>query len=270
MKDYKAIFETIESTLLKIGSQNLSEDQIRARLEDYKHVEGQQFTDDQYYQKLVKVVFYSGFRAQTVTGKLPIIQGHFPRYDTVADYGEHEVESILNDKPMIKNKRKVDACIENAKTFRPIVGKYGSFQKFVDSFEPTKSDTNLKRLKEDLQQRFKGLGGITTYHFLTSIGMPVLKPDRVIKRIFARLGLVETGAEEWAFVQEGRKFAQATGHPIRYIDIVFVAYGQVQTKELGVERGICLEQEPTCSVCGVTKLCEFYGNHRTAAQAVAN
>ncbi len=122
------------------------------------------------------------------------------------------------------------------------------------------------RLKEDLQLRLVGLGEITTYHFLTDIGMPVLKPDRVVTRIFTRLGLVEQDAGPLSIIHEGKKFAEATGLPIRYVDIVFVAYGQVQTKEIGLERGICLEINPSCSVCGAARYCDYYTGSRRDRQ----
>ncbi len=85
---------------------------------------------------------------------------------------------------MIRNKRKVEACIKNAVAFKSIVSEHGSFQTYIDSFSPTASFENLMLLKEELEYRFAGLGRITTYHVMTDIGLPVLKPDRVICRIF--------------------------------------------------------------------------------------
>jgi DNA-3-methyladenine glycosylase I len=61
-----------------------------------------------------------------------------------------------------------------------------------------------------------------------------------------------------ALVQEARKFSRATGHPIRYIDIVFVDYGQAQNTEIGIDQGICLELSPSCQVCGATSFCDYY------------
>jgi DNA-3-methyladenine glycosylase I len=67
-----------------------------------------------------------------------------------------------------------------------------------------------------------------------------------------------------ALIQEGRKFAKATGYPIRYIDRVFVAYGQERTSDMGLSRGICLERNPACSSCGANKYCEYFGASRAA------
>lgn len=258
MKDYRTIFAGVEFTLIGVGSRNLPEEKIRARLDKFKEVEGRTFTDAEYYWTLVCVIFYSGFRAATVSGKLDVIQGHFPDYETVADYGEHEVGRILSDPKMIRNRRKVQACVDNARTFRRIVDEYGSFERYLDSFSPAESFEDLMLLKEELEYRFKGLGRVTTYHFLTDIGLPVLKPDRVICRIFHRLGLIESNKQLLKAVIQGRKFAQAMRHPVRYIDIVFVVYGQMESKGFGIDRGICLENDPACSICGVRNHCNYY------------
>ena len=264
MRDYRAIFDGVESTLISVGSRNLPEEKIRARLDKFKEFEGRIFTDAEYYWTLVCVIFYSGFRATTVGGKLDVIQGRFPDYETAAGYGDDEVSRILSDPEMIRNRRKVQACVDNARTFKSIVNQYGSFQGYVDSFSPAESFEDLMLLKEELEYRFKGLGRVTTYHFLTDIGLPVLKPDRVICRIFHRLGLIESKKQLLKAVIQGRKFAQATGHPVRYVDIVFVAYGQMESKGFGIERGICLEENPACSLCGVTSYCQYHAQTGTA------
>lgn len=258
MKDYKTIFEKVEATLISAGSANTPVDNIRANLDKFKRLEGKVFSDADYYWVLVYVVFYSGFRAATVSAKLNLIRRYFPDYETVAGYDASKVDEMLSDPEMIRNRRKVEACVQNAKVFKNIVSEYGSFQAYIDSFAPAASFENLMLLKEELEYRFEGLGRITTYHVLTDVGLPVLKPDRVICRIFQRLGLIESDEQFLKTVIQGRKFAQATGHPIRYIDIVFVAYGQVESQEFGLASGICLKQNPLCSICGVTDYCNYY------------
>jgi DNA-3-methyladenine glycosylase I len=170
---------------------------------------------------------------------------------------------------MIRHKGKIQASVDNAQAFKAVVDQYGSFQKYVDSFSPKASFENLMRLRRDLRRRFRYLGKITAYHFLTDIGMPVLKPDKVIRRIFYRLGLIESEGESeeqlLKVIFQGQKFAQETGHPIRYIDIVFVAYGReglVKSGDIGIERGICLEDDPQCSICGVNKYCDYFAASR--------
>lgn len=95
---------------------------------------------------------------------------------------------------------------------------------------------------------------------MTDIGLPVLKPDRVMSRIFIRLGLLQNKKQLLKAVLQGRKFAEATKHPIRYIDIVFVKYGQDSSKDYGIDQGICLEKKPRCSACGVQAHCVYWAN----------
>lgn len=260
MKDYKAIFESIETSLITEGSKKLSTEKIRENLDWFKHLEGKKFSDNDYYQILVNVIFYSGFRAATVSAKMPVIRAYFSDYLTVIEYTEDKFNQILSDIKMIRNSAKIKACIKNAYVFRDLIRKYGSIQSYIDTFSPYTSFENAMRLKDEVESRFCRLGKITVYHFLTDIGLPVLKPDRVICRIFERLDLIESKENTFEAIIQGRKFAEATGLPIRYIDIVFVAYGQVQSKEFGIERGICLEEKPFCRLCNAQAYCKYYQN----------
>jgi DNA-3-methyladenine glycosylase I len=254
---YRLLFQQVEASLLDYGSR----EKIQAQLDVYKTKADQQLTDDRCFSTLVYVTFYSGFRAATVTARRDAIRRWFPDWRTVAGYSDEQVGAIMSDEGMIRNRKKITACIENAKVIGKLVQEHGSLAQYIASFSPKESFENLLLLKEELEGRFHYLGGTTVYHFLTDIGMPVLKPDRVICRIFKRLGLIDSEEQLLKAVIQGRKFAEATELPIRYIDRVFVAYGQVQTPGLGIDRGICLKQ-PRCSVCGIKSFCRWYQRER--------
>jgi DNA-3-methyladenine glycosylase I len=259
VKSYQEVFEAFESTLLEVGDRRL----VAKSLEPAKRLEGKRFADDECYRMLVHIVFYSGFRADIVTRKLPIIDKHFPNYKAVAGFGSLDVERIRDDEHMIRHERKIKACIENARAFREIISKYGSFQAWLDSLPKAESDREILELRNEFVRLFGFLGNRTAFHFMTDLGMPVLKPDRVIERIFKRLGLVPQDARDGdelyvALIQEGRKFARATGYPIRYVDRVFVAYGQVHSPNMGIEDGICLERSPACLKCRAKEFCSYY------------
>lgn len=256
MYEYENIFKTFEKSFLDYGSQNKPVCQIQAQLDKYKDFETRSLSDNQYYEIMVFVVFYSGFRAATVTAKSEVIKKHFPNWEDVSCYGSEEINHILSDPQMIKNRRKITACVNNAKTFKFLIDKYGSFRNYINSFDALSSFENLMLLKEELEAKFPYLKKVTVYHFLTDIGMPVLKPDRVICRIFKRLGLIENDSQLLKTVIHGRKFSECTKLPIRYIDIIFVAYGQVQSIEFGIDKGICLEI-PRCNLCGAKNHCHY-------------
>lgn len=261
-QDYQDIFESIESTLIKEASRALPTDTVRRRFDKNKQVEAKVFSDKDYYWVFVYVVFYAGFRAAIVSAREDTIHKHFPDYRTVAAYGESEIDRILDDPGMIRNERKVRACVKNARVFEGIIAQQGSFQSYLHSFRPRESFENLLRLRADLQRRFSYIGPTTSLHVLTEIGMPALKPDVVMRRIFYRLGLTEsqgtTEDELLDVLREGLRFSEVTGHPMRYIDIVFVKYGQVRSEYYGIDRGVCLGSDPRCTICGLTGRCRYY------------
>lgn len=253
---YKDIFEAVENTLIEYGSRNKVRNEVESKLNVFKHFEGRILSDNDFYEILVFVTFYSGFKAATVTAKRDIILKHFPDWETVSTYSEKNIDQIMNDDQMIRNKIKIEACIYNAIQFKKILNSYKSFHDYIKSFNPESSFENLVLLKEELEVKFKYLGSRTVYHFLTDIGMPVLKPDRVLCRIFKRLGLIESDKQLLKTVIHGRKFSEATNLPIRYIDIVFVAYGQAHSEEFGIDRGICLKN-PRCEFCNISTFCHY-------------
>jgi len=267
MHPYKIIFDGLHSTLKK--NSGLSEEEFDKRLDKYKKFENRDYSDDEYFDKLVQVVFYSGFKEQIVNAKLDIIKSYFSNYQKVLNYGEHEIKEMMQDEKMIKNRDKIESCIKNARTFKELIEEYGSFQRYVNSFKikdsfGNYSFENLMLFKEEIEFNFSYLGTTTSYHFMTDIGLPVLKPDRVVKRIFCRLGFIDTQEMDKQILKtiiQGRKMSEAVGWPIRAVDIILIRYGQVgKDEEFDLEGGICLEANPKCHICGVKKFCHFAGN----------
>ncbi len=257
MTDFKDIFNQIEKTLREQSAfNNIEFDRQYGR---FKKFENKKRTDQEFFEMLIMIIFYSGFRSSTVENKEQIILGYFSNYEVVSQYTDKDIKIILADSKMIRNERKIKSCITNAKIFKEKVFKHGSFQAYLESFDANSSFENLLYLKEELEYSFEYLGGTTVYHFLTDLGFNVLKPDRVILRIFKRLGLIENEKQFLKTIVLGRKFAEAIGQPIRYVDIILVKYGQLGESDMfGLKNGICLEKNPNCKVCGLHKYCEYF------------
>lgn len=247
-----SIFQRLQETMLSNSSYTKTE--FDEKFDLYKNYGNKDIVDNDYYKVLVDIIFYSGFRASTVDKYLDTIHAYFSDYKIVMQYSNEQAEQIKNDSKMIKNKAKIDACIKNAKRIDEIVSKHGSVKAYIKSFEPNKSDDCLLKFKKSLETNFSFLGGVTSYHFMTDIGLNVLKPDRVISRIFNRLGLIEDENDLLGTVKVGRAFSAATKLPIRYIDIIFVTYGQLNQEKLEC---ICSEKNPKCQKCGVKIYCHY-------------
>lgn len=264
MAEYEKIFQIAERTLREQSW--FSDHEFDTQYGRFKKLESMTRNDQEYFEMLILIVFYSGFRAATVENKVKTILRHFPDHNIASQYTQGNIKEILSDPKMIRNERKIRACVNNAKAFKQIVDDFGSFQSYLDSFEARASFENLILLKEELEYKFSYLGGTTVYHLLTDIGFHVLKPDRVILRIFRRLGLIESEKQLLKAVAQGRKFAELIGQPIRYIDIIFVKYGQHgESKEFGLDNGICLNKNPRCNICGLPDYCDYYKRARNTA-----
>lgn len=248
--DYNQIFFKIEDALRE-QSTNFS------RFEDFKKINYKSLpTDDTVFKTIVGIVFYSGMKAATVTNRLPAI------YEYLGDYKKAihlDSQKMLNDNRIICNKKKILGCIANAKEFDKIIKQYGSFSNYLRSFGNLDDLEILDRIKSDFKKRFEYIGKITTYHLMTELGLNVLKPDRVICRIFERLGFIQNKDDITGAVEVGRKIAEATKQPIRYVDIIFVKYGQEGNEEgFGLkDGGICLDK-PRCDQCSITRYCNYY------------
>ena len=84
----------------------------------------------------------------------------------VAAYKEKDVERLLNDVNIIRNRLKINAAIENAKAILQLQKEYGSFEKWLEANYPKTKDEWVKLFK----QTFRFTGGEIVNEFLVSIG----------------------------------------------------------------------------------------------------
>jgi DNA-3-methyladenine glycosylase I len=76
------------------------------------------------------------------------------------------VERLLNDSGIIRNKLKVNAAIENAKTIIELQKEFGSFEKWLEHHHPKTLPEWMKLFKKT----FKFTGGEIVNEFLMSTG----------------------------------------------------------------------------------------------------
>jgi DNA-3-methyladenine glycosylase I len=267
MTDYAEVYQALDTTLRQQCDVPNELDRLVDRF--LRDNDGRSVSsDDDFHWVMVYVAFYSGMNAKTVTERMPIIREYLHGYKRVSAYDEEMVKKMLGDERMLRNEKKVRASIQNARAVGDIVLKYGSFRSYLDSFNWRDSPENLVRLRNDLMARFEMLKKITSFHFMMDVGLPVIKPDRVIMRVFERLGLIpnrdQSNENLLEVVRQGILMSEAAGKPTRQIDIMLVSLGQVGgSPELGTTHGVCLEKSPLCLECGLRSQCIFFKNLRT-------
>ena len=88
--------------------------------------------------------------------------------DKVANYGETEVNRLINDPGIIRNRLKINAAIENAKIILKIRNENGSFRKWLDLH--SEKMNSLEEWTKLFKNTFKFTGGEIVNEFLTSTG----------------------------------------------------------------------------------------------------
>jgi DNA-3-methyladenine glycosylase I len=86
--------------------------------------------------------------------------------DKVAAYSESDRERLLADPGIIRNRLKVNAAIENARTIQTLQKEHGSFEKWLELHHPKTKDEWVKLFKKT----FRFTGGEIVNEFLMSIG----------------------------------------------------------------------------------------------------
>ncbi|HIW91570.1 MAG TPA: DNA-3-methyladenine glycosylase I [Candidatus Corynebacterium avicola] len=93
------------------------------------------------FERLTLEAFQSGLSWATVLRKRPAFRTAFGGFepDVVAGFGEADVERLMQDAAIIRNRRKIEATISNARATVALRGRYGEgtgLAEFVWSFRP--------------------------------------------------------------------------------------------------------------------------------------
>lgn len=122
-----------------------------------------------YLEIMSKAVFQSGISWAVVDKKWPGIRDAFEGFvpEHVAEYRPDDIDRLVGDARIIRNRRKVEGIVHNARTMVELDGAPGGFQKYL------RSKPDFDALAVDLRKRFKFLGDHGIYYFLWVVSEPV-------------------------------------------------------------------------------------------------
>lgn len=123
-----------------------------------------------YLEIMSKAVFQSGMSWKVVETKWPSTREAFHNFDIqkIAGFDERDLEILSQDTRVIRNYRKLQAVVSNARKMLELEEKYGSFVNYLrahGSFDET-----LKAIRKD----FKFMGPTGIYYFLYVVGEDVI------------------------------------------------------------------------------------------------
>lgn len=141
------------------------------------------FDDNVLFEFLVLEMFQAGLSWEIILNKRESFRKSFDDFqiDKIISYDEDKVLKLMQDKSIIRNKRKIQAMIKNASVFKSIQEEFGSFANYIWSYtngEIVKSNVvrSTSPLSDeiscDLQKRGMSFVGSTIiYSYLQAIGI---------------------------------------------------------------------------------------------------
>lgn len=139
--------------------------------------------DEHYlYMMLILEMFSSGLSWECVLNKRENFIKAFDNFDInkICEYDEAKIEELMDNKGIIRNKKKIEATISNSKIYRKLINEYGNFSNYLKIFwdeniiyEVNKTTSELSnKISKDLKNKgMKFLGSITIYSYLQAIGI---------------------------------------------------------------------------------------------------
>ena len=120
------------------------------------------------FERLVLEINQAGLSWATILRKRPAFRAAFADFaiDRVAAFGPDDVERLLNDAGIIRNRLKIAAVIDNARRIQELRREYGSFADWLDAHHPRTREEWVKLFKKT----FRFTGGEIVNEFLMSLG----------------------------------------------------------------------------------------------------
>jgi DNA-3-methyladenine glycosylase I len=124
--------------------------------------------DNELFGRLILEINQAGLSWETILKKEEGFRKAYHNFDIkkVAKYTEKDRERLMGDAGIIRNRLKINAAIENAKTIIQIQKEFGTFEKWIEKHHPKTKEEWVKLFKKT----FKFTGGEIVNEFLMSIG----------------------------------------------------------------------------------------------------
>lgn len=134
------------------------------------------------YERIVLEGFQSGLSWAVVLRKRPAFREAFDGFDpaVVARYGDADVQRLLADKGIVRNRLKIEAAITNARATTALTDAGGDLAELVWSFRPdnpkegadaTQSPESLALSKALKKHGFRFVGPVTMFALMQAIGI---------------------------------------------------------------------------------------------------
>ena len=122
-----------------------------------------------YFEVLTKAVFQGGISWRVIESKWPGFREAFAGFDPeeIARFNDKDIDRLASDTRIVRNRRKIEATVDNATELLEIEKEFGSVRRYLSSHG------DFEDVVADLRKRFRFLGDTGAYYFLYVVGEPV-------------------------------------------------------------------------------------------------
>lgn len=161
-----------------------------ALYEEYHDIEwGVPVYDDQiHFEFLVLESAQAGLSWITILKKRENYRGAYQNFDPkiVSKFDQEKINMLLQDPGIVRNRKKIEASVNNAKCFLSVQKEYGSFSKYIWSFIdheqiknnweseteiPAKTPLSIRLAKDMKKRGFQFLGPTILYSHMQATGL---------------------------------------------------------------------------------------------------
>lgn len=140
------------------------------------------FDDAYLFEMLLLESFQAGLSWKCVLDKRENFRRAFDNFDPhiIELYGDEKKDMLSSDKSIIRNKRKIDSAVTNARIFNRIVTEYGSFISYLKCFWDGKTIYENDRISSELsdaiskdlyKRGMRFVGSVIIYSYLQAVGI---------------------------------------------------------------------------------------------------
>lgn len=140
------------------------------------------YEDTKLFEMLLLESFQAGLSWECILNKREAFKEAFDNfnYKKISNYDDKKIEELMQNKGIIRNRRKITATIKNAQIFMSIQKEYNTFSKYLWHFpkekiiyEYNKTTSPLSdEISKDLYKRgMRFVGSTIIYSYLQAIGI---------------------------------------------------------------------------------------------------
>lgn len=141
--------------------------------------------DRELFAMLILESFHCGLSWLLILKKRENFERAFDGFDPakMAEYDENKIKMLMEDKGIVRNRRKIEAAVKNAKAYLETVKEFGSFDSYIwhftggmviknhDDVFRDRSELSDKVSKDMKKRGFGFMGTVTTYSYLQAVGV---------------------------------------------------------------------------------------------------